>query len=28
VPWYQKLGFESEGEDLFGHRMTRKPRER
>jgi ribosomal protein S18 acetylase RimI-like enzyme len=26
VPWYQKLGFEEQGEDDFGHKMMRKPR--
>jgi predicted N-acetyltransferase YhbS len=27
VKWYGSLGFEPEGEDDFGMRMTRKPRE-
>jgi GNAT superfamily N-acetyltransferase len=24
--WYGSMGFQSEGEDIFGTRMTRKPR--
>lgn len=26
VKWYSRMGFESEGEDVLGTRMTRRPR--